>query len=134
MKKGLILVGLFFVAIACSQKSNDNNTTNEDLLLHKQEEAVDNHKSVKANTAMTAEISGMSCVMACGSSIRKELYSLGGVSKVDFDDFNEENEYNKIKVYYDDNMISEDDIVLAITTLESHKYGLENTKSEKIGK
>lgn len=133
MKKILLVVGVFFIAFSCSQKANENNAKNEGEMLHQQETS-DNHKEVKANTAMSAEISGMSCVMACGSSIKKELYSLGGVSKVEFDDFNEENEFNKIKVYYDDNAVSEDDLILAITTLESHKYGLENPHSEKIGK
>lgn len=127
-------MGLLLVAIACSQKAETKEANNEGKLLHQQEEVADNHKDVKATTVMNAEISGMSCVMACGSSIKKELYGLGGVSKVDFEDFNEENEFNKIKVYYDENAVSEDDIILAITTLESHKYGLENPHSEKIGK
>ncbi|HRO74835.1 MAG TPA: heavy metal-associated domain-containing protein [Crocinitomicaceae bacterium] len=128
MKKVLLFSGLVVFLMSCSNNKTEN-TANNDVA---QEQTLDDHKNVKPTTVLTAEIAGMSCEKGCGSSIRKELYGIGGVSKVEYTDFDEEKEYNAIKVYYDENTTSEDDIILALTTMENHKYTLENPQSTPL--
>lgn len=128
MKKVLLFSGLVVFLMSCSNNKTEN-TANNDVA---QEQTLDDHKNVKPTTVLTAEIAGMSCEKGCGSSIRKELFANGGVSKVEYADFDEEKEYNVIKVYYDENAISEDDIILALTTMESHKYTIENPQSAPL--
>lgn len=130
MKKVILFSGLFVFLMSCSSNKTEN-AGNNDVA---RAQTSDDHKNVKPTTVLTAEIAGMSCEKGCGSSIRKELFTNGGVSKVEYADFDEEKEYNVIKVYYDDNAISEDDIILALTTMESHKYTIENPQSTPLVK
>lgn len=125
MKKIFFLSGLVLLAFACNQKPTEQSTAPT-------EEVVDGHKSVQATTILVADIAGMTCVKGCGSSIRKELYQNGGVSKVEYDEFDDEKEFNVIKVYYDEKEVSEEEIILTLTTMEEHKYTIENPHSEKI--
>ena len=129
MKNVILLAGLAFFFAACSGNKAEQATNQETAA----QEQVDNHKSVVPTSVLSAEIAGMSCVKGCGSSIRKELYGNGGISKVEYD-FEEGREFNGIKVYYDESQISEDEIILALTTMEEHKYTVENPHSDKIEK
>lgn len=129
MKNVILLTGLVFFFAACSGDKVGQATNKETA----GQEQTDNHKSVVPTSVLNAEIAGMSCVKGCGSSIRKELYGNGGISKVEYD-FEDGREFNGIKVYYDENQISEDEIILALTTMEEHKYTVENPHSEKIEK
>lgn len=129
MKNVILLAGLVFFFVACTGNKAGQETNGETTA----QEQVDNHKSVVPTSVLSAEIAGMSCVKGCGSSIRKELYGNGGISKVEYD-FEENREFNGIKVYYDENQISEDEIILALTTMEEHKYTIEEPHSEKIEK
>ena len=129
MKKIFFLSGLVLLAFACNQKPTEKTTEQSTAPT---EEVVDRHKSVQATTILVADIAGMTCVKGCGSSIRKELYQNGGVSKVEYDEFDDEKEFNVIKVYYDEKEVSEEEIILTLTTMEEHKYTIENPHSEKI--
>jgi hypothetical protein len=129
MKKIFLLSGLVFLSFSCNQKPTEQVV---DQPTDNTEEVVDNHKNVQPTSVLVADIAGMSCEKGCGSSIRRELFQNGGVSKVEYADFDEEKEFNVIKVYYDEKEISEDEIILALTTMEEHKYTVENSHSEKI--
>lgn len=129
MKKVVLFLIAGWLVVSCGQQEA---TTEVAEVTVDTEQMLDDHKNVVPTAILKAEIAGMTCVKGCGSSIRKELYSLGGVSKVDFDNFDEEEDFNNIKIYYDENKVSQDDIILAITTLEDHKYSLEGPSSEKI--
>lgn len=127
MKKISILFVFSLLLLACNSNENKVEET-----VNSTTEVAD-HKSVVPTDYIAAEITGMSCVKGCGSSIRKELYSLGGVSKVEYD-FEEERESNGIKIYFDEAQISQDEIILALTTMDEHKYTVSNQETTKIQK
>lgn len=67
------------------------------------------------------EVEGMMCQKGCGSTIRGGLYDIGGVSEVEVN-FSEENPLSEITVYYDINMVSTEDMVVAIGELADNRY------------
>lgn len=68
------------------------------------------------------EVEGMMCEKGCGATIRKGLYETGGVSKVDILDFNENDSVNKIKVYFDIQKSTTEDMIDIIGHLASSRY------------
>lgn len=131
MKKIVLLFGLSFLAFSCSQATKIEVTAENKTPIEQNENLakIDAHKSVVPNTVFDAEISGMDCVMGCGSAIRRNLYKDGGVAKVEYD-FDETREKNGIKVFYDNSKISEKDILAALKTMDDGKYKIYNPKSE----
>lgn len=111
----ILTVSSLGVLTACGEK-----TTQESAAAVQQNDETPAEKPV-ANQEMSIEISGMTCEKGCGSSIRKELKSTGGVTDVSYD-FEDGRETNVAKIKFDDSKVTEDDLILAITTLDGHKY------------
>ncbi len=76
-----------------------------------------------ANKEMTIEVMGMVCEKGCGSSIRKEMKATNGVTKTSFD-FEEDREVNVATIAFDDTKISEEEIILALTTMNEHQFSV----------
>ena len=68
---------LFFI-IGCT-------TEEKPVFIRKESHTVSKPNKVVSNKIVAMEIEGMTCVMGCGASIRKELYTTEAVSSVEFD-------------------------------------------------
>lgn len=85
------------------------------------EESMIDETQVAPTHIATFEVEGMMCQKGCGSIIRKGLYETGGVSNVEIF-FNEENPVNEIKVHFDNNLTSVEDMVLIVSKLANSQY------------
>jgi len=94
-------------------------------------EVTENTNSVTANEVLTAEISGMSCEMACGGAIRKGLLETGFVARVQFENFNMESEINTAKIYFDKEKISGEKIIEIIARLNNKQFKVYKTESHQ---
>ena len=88
-------------------------------------------KSVKANSILTMKIDGMTCMMGCGASIRKELYATNSVKSVDFD-FEEGRETNTAKIAFDDSKITEKKMIDLISKMNEKQFTVGDTKVEPL--
>jgi len=87
-------------------------------------------KDVKSNRLLSIEIEGMTCVMGCGASIRKELFSTNAVSSVEFD-FKEGRKANTAKIAFDKNKITVDKIIELLSKLNENQFTVGATSSEE---
>jgi copper chaperone CopZ len=110
----VLSVALFSIATSCSSEAK---TENKVALEQKTDE---NAKPV-ANQQLTIEVMGMVCEMGCGGSIRKEMKATNGVTKCSFD-FEDEREVNVATIDFDDSKITEEEIILALTTMNEHQF------------
>jgi len=85
------------------------------------EESMIDETQVAPTHIATFEVEGMMCQKGCGSIIRKGLYETGGVSNVEIF-FNEENPVNEIKVHFDNNLTSVEDMILIVSKLANSQY------------
>ena len=79
------------------------------------------------------EIEGMTCVMGCGASIRKELYTTKAVSSVEFD-FKEDRKINTAKIAFDSAKISIDEMVSIISNMNEKQFSLGKISEEEYKK
>lgn len=126
MKKLFFGIAIVVLSISTSCSSDKATTTVAEKTATPDEKPI-------ANKELSVEITGMVCEKGCGASIRKELLSTGGVTACSFD-FEEGRESNVAKIAFDDSKISEDEIVLAITTLDEHKYTIGNPMVSDLAK
>ena len=110
----VLAVALFSITTSCSSEAKTENTVATD----QEKEAIT--KPV-ANQEMTIEVTGMVCEKGCGGSIRKEMIATNGVTKCSFD-FEDEREVNVATISYDDTKITEEEIILALTTMNEHQF------------
>lgn len=126
MKKVLFLTMLTTLLFSCNQGNEKAKEATKTLTATEkniqEQKALDAHKSVVPTKVMTATVSGMTCEMGCGSTIRKALYLNGGVSKVEYDNFDETKTDNVIKVYFDDHAVSEKDLIAAVGKINDGQY------------
>lgn len=87
---------------------------------------------VNANRVLTMEVTGMSCEMACGGSIREGLLETNAVARVQFENFDMEQSTNSAKVYFDDSKISVDKIVKIVTQLNNKQFTVGETSTEEF--
>ena len=87
-------------------------------------------KDVKSNRLLSIEIEGMTCVMGCGASIRKELFSTKAVSSIEFD-FKEGRKANTAKIAFDKNKITVDKIIGLLSKLNENQFTIGATSSEE---
>lgn len=82
-----------------------------------------NQKAAKvaANNKMSVEVSGMSCVHACGGAIRMELKDTKAVDRVSFD-FEDGRKTNTCYITYDDSKISEKEIIQLIEKINDKQF------------
>lgn len=84
---------------------------------------------VDADRMLSMEVSGMSCVMGCGASIRKELFATKAVCTVEFD-FKEDRKFNTAKIAFDKDKITVDEIVQLVSKMDDNKFKVGKTSSE----
>ena len=110
----VLTVALFSIATSCSSEAKTEN---------KEVAEQENEATAKpvANQQMTIEVMGMVCEKGCGGSIRKEMKATNGVTKTSFD-FEDEREVNVATIDFDDSIISEEEIILALTTMNEHQF------------
>ena len=90
---------------------------------------VDNCSTIEADRLLSMEVSGMSCVMGCGASIRKELFGTKAVCSVEFD-FKEGRKSNTAKIAFDKDKITVDEIVKLVSKIDDNKFKIGKTSSE----
>lgn len=132
MKKFLFIISMIsMVSMILSSCTAKNDSVKSDKPLTatekniQEQKAMDAHKSVIPSKIMIADISGMTCEMGCGSTIRKNLYLNGGVAKVEYD-FDEDRPDNKIKIYFDDKVIDEKGLIAAVANINDGQYEISN--------
>lgn len=123
MKRIFLFLSLGLILIACSSEVQvDSN--------QKQSEAGEVELLVP-NRVLTAEIEGMVCEMGCGGSIRKELKATGGVSEVTFD-YEEERSTNVVAVTYDNQRITEQEMIERLAELNEGQFTVGKTETEEF--
>lgn len=124
MKYFFVALGLLSVA-ACS--TNDKKS---DVIRKESHKATIDAPKVDANRLLTAEISGMTCVMGCGASIRKELRATNAVSTVEFD-FKEGRKFNTAEIAFDKDKITVDEIVSILSKMNDKQFTVGKTSSKE---
>jgi mercuric ion binding protein len=123
----LVFISLLSISILASCASKE-----EKVFLRKEAHTVSNPtKEVKANSILTMKIDGMTCMMGCGASIRKELYATKAVKNVDFD-FEEGRETNTAKIAFDNSKISEKKMVEIISKMNEKQFTVGEIKVEPM--
>lgn len=116
MRTIFFLVCVSTLFIACSHEDAVSQET--EVIV---EESIIDETQVAPTHIATFEVEGMMCQKGCGSIIRKGLYETGGVSNVEIF-FNEENPVNEIKVHFDNNLTSVEDMVMIVSKLANSQY------------
>ncbi len=111
---------VFLVLMACTEE-------NERVVTHDSEEVQE--VQVTANHVSTIEVEGMVCQMGCGGSIRKALKNTGAVSKVEFD-FEEDRPTDIATVYFDNEKVSQEELVKIIAGLNDGQFTVGNVNTE----
>lgn len=119
MFKYLSYITFILILSACS--SSNNEPVSKESVTEKVAE-------VTPNKVLTLDIEGMECEMACGGSIRKSLIETGAVSRVQFVDFDMNQETNSTKVYFDDSKISQEKIISIINKLNKNQFLVSSTQ------
>lgn len=122
MKQMFYAASLAAVLVACSSESSEAQAETN---------GTEQTAEVVADRILTVEIEGMVCEMGCGSSIRKELIGLGGVSAIEFD-FEDERKTNVAKVAFDKDLVTVDAIVKAITSINNGQFTVGKISSENL--
>lgn len=121
----------FFLLITMFSCQNKEVLQGNEIDSQDYEEYVGLEADVKANSIAFLEVDGMMCQKGCGSIIRKGLYETGGVETVEVN-FEDEDSSNEIKVYFDNEKISPEEIIAAIANLEKNRYSAKLTKVVEI--
>lgn len=125
MKSIIALILGTVLITACSDATSANTETTSKT---EKETAV----VVNANRVLTMEVTGMSCEMACGGSIREGLIETKAVARVQFENFDMEQTTNSAKVYFDDSKISADKIVEIVTQLNNKQFTVGETSLDEF--
>lgn len=115
MKKIFSIIALLAITASCS--SNDKGT----VVSVKHHDTTKSSEKVAVNHLMTVEVSGMSCVHACGGAIRMNLKDTKAVDRVSFD-FKEGRKVNVCKITFDENKISEQQILSLIGKINNKQF------------
>ena len=122
MKNWFILTSVILLFLAsCSSevaKSEDDTTAKTS-------------EKINATQVAKVDISGMVCVMGCGSDIRKSLKATNAVASCDFD-FVEDREVNTASILYDPSKISESKIKSIIENLNEHQFTVVRSSTQKV--
>jgi copper chaperone CopZ len=125
MKNFALVISSAFILGACSS---------EPKVIHLRTEKGQKEAKVQvnANRIISIEIEGMTCEMGCGGSIRKELKATKGVARVEFIDFDEKKKIQNAEISFDTNIITADEMVKIITTMNDKQFKVGKISSEAI--
>lgn len=115
MKK--LFGALTIIAITASCSSNDKGT----VVSVKHHNTSSSNEKVAVNHTMNVEVSGMSCVHACGGAIRTNLKDTKAVDRVSFD-FEDGRKVNTCTITYDDKKISDKEIIRIIEKINDKQF------------
>ena len=124
--KLITLIFILGLTFGCQQSTNETIKTSE-----KEEQTSPEKVKVTPNKMLLMEVDGMSCVMGCGSSIRKELYATNGVSEVEFD-FEEGRETQKAFIKFNSNIVSVDEMIQIVKTMNENQFTVGNVSEENL--
>lgn len=124
MKSSVVLSILALLLISCS---GGGNSLPQSETARASKEIV----KVKGNRLLTLEIEGMTCVMGCGGSIRKELNNTNAVESCDFD-FETGRAKNIAKISFDKNKITVDEIIKIVSHMNKGQFKVHRNSSEDI--
>ena len=118
-----LIIGLVVFLISC--KSEPNNTS---TLESKQQKL----EKVEPNQTLIVEVEGMVCKMGCGGAIRKELILTNAVARVEVD-FQEGEKKQTLKIQYDNQLISQAEIVRKIEKINNKQFKAYPIGTSEIG-
>jgi mercuric ion binding protein len=121
MKKTFAIFFVIGLLISC-------NSEEKKIIVRKELHKSTSSPKVISNQLLSIEISGMSCVMGCGASIRKELYATKAVSSVEFD-FKEGRKTNIATIKFDTSKINLNQIVSLLSTMNENQFTIGKTIS-----
>lgn len=122
MKKQLVIIFSILFLTAC--------TSEKAPVVVRRESSKVITNDVKANRILSMEIEGMTCVMGCGASIRKELFATKAICSVEFD-FVEDRKVNTAEIAFDKDKITVDKIVELVTELNEKQFKVGKTSSKE---
>lgn len=123
VKQILFLISIVAVLAGC-------NSNEKPVVLRKESHKVVSPQSkVQPNRILSINIDGMTCMMGCGASIRKELYQTNAVRSVEFD-FEEGRKTNNAKIAFNKDQITVDQIVKILTTMNEKQFTVGEMSSE----
>ena|SRR6218665_3049802 len=127
MKSIVGIFGLVVLLSACS--SNDEGR----IIAVKHHDMNKETASVKVipTSKMSVEVSGMSCVHACGGAIRMELKDTKAVDRVSFD-FEDGRKTNTCFITFDEKKISEKEIISIIKKINNKQFTTGKSSVEPI--
>ena len=126
MRIQIALLSLLFFVTGCISEDKP-------VFIRKESHTVSKPNKVVPNKLVAIEIEGMTCVMGCGASIRKELYTTNAVSSVEFD-FKENRKINTAKIAFDSAKISSDEMVSIISKMNEKQFSLGKISEEEYKK
>ncbi len=129
MKKFLFTGILVSLLASCSTSTNQVAESEKSEPTDRVEEK--DLVAVTSNRKLTTEIDGMTCVMGCGGSIRKELLSTGAISRCSFD-FKGIDETSSAMIEFDKDKISADEIAEMIKKINDGQFSLGKMSTESI--
>ena len=128
MKKAVVYLSLVFLSVAsCTTK-----TSVEEVLDAPAKEKVEvSEEKAPVNENATAQLSieGMSCMINCVSSVKKELKKTEGVGNVEVD-FDPDRSVDKATIKYDNTVISENEIKAVIEKVNGGQYKIVTNEEE----
>ena len=124
--KAIFSLFIFSFLVSCSSNSDNHVVRKEHVNVEE-----NSSENVVANRKLIMEVNGMTCVMGCGSSIRKDLYNTKGVSEVEFD-FEEDRKTNLAKIKFDKNIVSVEEMVSIVNAMNENQFTVGKTETENI--
>ena len=124
MKSILLTTCAFMLlTVSCSDNSEKKIISVEKKIVYKQP------VTVAANRQLAVEVTGMSCVHACGGAIRTALKNTNAVDRCSFD-FVEERKTNTAFINFDKDKISADQILAIIQKLNNGQFTTGKTSTK----
>ena len=120
-------VYFLIVAIVAMSACSDSKNQATDSKQTKQTEL----PKIKGNRLLTLEIEGMTCVMGCGGTIRKELVATNAIESCEFE-FEEDRALNTAKITFDKNKITVDKIISIVSSLNKGQFKVGDSSSEDV--
>ncbi|MDG1333573.1 MAG: hypothetical protein P8P74_14650 [Crocinitomicaceae bacterium] len=131
MKKVLFTGILVSLLASCSTSTDQVSTAEKNGTETSQDISEKDLVAVIPNRKMTTEIDGMTCVMGCGGSIRKELLNTGAVFRCSFD-FKGMDETSTAMIEFDKDKISPDEIADLLKKINDGQFTLGEMSTESI--